>query len=81
MNSLNESEKSNSKEFVQNLPKYETPDKQSKHTIELHRVQASHIDEGAWAVCDKVWQLIEKPIIESNESLLNERLADMQVNK
>lgn len=66
-------------EMYQRSPKYETPDKQ--HTPdESRRVNANHIDEGAWAVCDKVWRLLEQPIIDNNETLLNERLADIQVN-
>lgn len=78
-NSSSENETKNANELNQKSPRYETADKQLK-TVEMHKVHANNIDDGAWAVCDKVWQLLEKPIADQNESLLNERLADIQVN-
>lgn len=44
------------------------------------RIQkANDIDEGAWFVCNKAWDLLESPVNEANELQLNERLADIQV--
>lgn len=47
---------------------------------EVQKVMASNIDEGAWYVCNKAWELLEKPIV-NDELPLKERLADVQVMK
>lgn len=60
------------------LAKFEGSDKESK-SIDVQKLIANDIDEGAWYVCNKVWNLLESPVSESNELHLNERLADIQV--
>lgn len=67
-----------SKELYQTSPKLEISSKEST-PVEVHKVFANNIDEGAWFVCNKVWQLIENPLDESNNLALRERLADLQV--
>lgn len=47
---------------------------------EVQKVKANNIDEGAWYVCNKVWELLEVPIVH-DELPLKERLADIQVTK
>lgn len=59
--------------------KHESPEKDGK-TFAVRKAIADNIDEGAWFVCSKVWDLVENPPNESNELLLNERLAEIQVN-
>lgn len=66
-------------ELNQNLAKYESSDKESK-SIDVQKVIANDIDEGAWYVCNKVWKLLESPVNGGNELHLSERLADIQVN-
>lgn len=73
-----ESPQKSSIDSNQNLAKYENLDKESK-SIDIQRVIADDIDEGAWYVCSKVWKLLESPVIETNELQLNERVADIQV--
>lgn len=54
--------------------------KSSDGKIEVQKVIESNIDEGAWYVCNKVWELLGKPIVD-DELPLKERLADIQVKK
>lgn len=62
-----------------NSPKLEISSKENT-PIGKHKMLANNIDEGAWFVCNKVWQLLEHPIDESNDFAQRERLADIQVN-
>lgn len=64
------------KESQQMSPMLKSPDGKA----EVQKVMASNIDEGAWYVCNKVWELLEKPIV-NDELPLKERLADVQVIK
>lgn len=57
-----------------------SPTKSSDGKIEVQKVIESNIDEGAWYVCNKVWELLGKPIVD-DELPLKERLADIQVKK
>lgn len=68
-----------STELTQKPLKHEALDKDVQSS-EGHKVIANHIDEGAWFVCDKVWQLIGNPVADADELQLKERLADIQVN-
>lgn len=78
LSSTDESQNKATRELAHNLTKSDAlvGDKKS---IEVQKVIASNIDEGAWYVCDKVWQLFDTPIVEDNELALMERLADIQV--
>lgn len=64
------------KESHQMSPMIKSPDGKT----EVQKVMASNIDEGAWYVCNKVWELLENPIV-NDELPLKERLADVQVTK
>lgn len=66
-------------ENSQKFSKHENADKENK-SIDVQKVIADDIDEGAWYVCNKVWNLLDCPVNESNDLSLNERLADIQVN-
>lgn len=55
-----------------------SPTKSTDDKTEVQKVIASNIDEGAWYVCNKAWELLEKPVV-SDELALKERLADIQV--
>lgn len=57
-----------------------SPTKSIDGKAEVQKVIASDIDEGAWYVCNKAWELLEKPTV-SDELPLKERLADIQVGK
>lgn len=57
-----------------------SPIKSADDKTEVKKVIASDIDEGAWYVCNKVWELLEIPTV-SDELPLKERLADIQVRK
>lgn len=74
-----ENQQRDSMEYNQKLAKHENADKENK-SIDVHKVIADDIDEGAWYVCNKVWNLLDCPVNESNDLSLNERLADIQVN-
>lgn len=74
-----ESQQKGSMEYNQKMAKHENADKENK-SIDVYKVIADDIDEGAWYVCNKVWNLLDCPINESNDLSLNERLADIQVN-
>lgn len=74
--SPNASPRKHSKEVSQKSAHQENAHRNDKS----FRIQkANDIDEGAWFVCNKAWDLLESPVNESNELLLNERLADIQV--
>lgn len=74
--SPNASPRRHSKEIGQKSAQHENSHKNDKS----FRIQkANDIDEGAWFVCNKAWDLLESPVNESNELHLNERLADIQV--
>lgn len=55
-----------------------SPTKSPDGKTEVQKVMADNIDEGAWYVCNKVWELLETPIV-NDELPLKERLADVQV--
>lgn len=57
-----------------------SPTRSGDGKTEVQKVIASNIDEGAWYVCNKVWELLEKPIVD-DELPLKERLADIQVEE
>lgn len=75
--SPNASQRKHAKELGQKSSRHENSEKDDKS---FRAQKANDIDEGAWFVCNKVWDLIENPVNESNELHLNERLADIQVN-
>lgn len=77
-NASTEIQRKISNELTQKSSKHEASD-QDDQSSEVHKVIANNIDEGAWFVCDKVWQLIENPVDDINELQLKERLADIQV--
>lgn len=72
--SLSESQKEILKELS-----LKSPTSKDGTPTEVQKVIANNIDEGAWFVCNKVWQLLENPVDESNELAIKERLADIQV--
>lgn len=47
------------------------------------KANISDIDEDAWSVCNKIWELIETPIhVENTDGIfLHERLANIQVRE
>lgn len=48
---------------------------------DLRKANANNIDENAWHICNKVWTLLESPVNDNDETLLNERLTEIQVKK
>lgn len=61
----------------QTITKYE---KKDQETNQVPKVFVNDMDENAWYVCSKVWELLESYIDERNEFQLNQRIADIQVN-
>lgn len=78
MNSESKSQKQISEELSEKTSKLELKTKDST-PIEMRKGIANNIDEGAWFVCNKVRELLDSPVDESNELALKERLADIQV--
>lgn len=70
-----------SKESVQNPNNSNQLSENNGNFGESKGFNANDIDEDAWYVCNKIWNLIETPISEStNSSTLHERLHDIQVS-